>query len=130
MQHELRHMAGQRRGAIVNIASEASIKGNAANVAYTAAKHGVIGLTKSAALEFADRGIRVNAVCPGVIRTGIIDQAARDIPDVLDQYAGIQPNRRMGEPGEIARAVVWLCSDSASLVNGHALVADGGWAIA
>jgi NAD(P)-dependent dehydrogenase (short-subunit alcohol dehydrogenase family) len=130
VKHELAPMLEQGSGAIVNIASEASIKGNAANVAYTAAKHGVIGITKTVALDFAARGIRVNAVCPGVIRTGIIARGLEEMPDVVAHYASLQPNRRMGEPSEIAAAVVWLCSDAASLVNGHALVADAGWAIA
>jgi NAD(P)-dependent dehydrogenase (short-subunit alcohol dehydrogenase family) len=130
VKHELRAMTMVGSGAIVNIASEAAIKGNAANVAYTAAKHGVVGITKAAALEVAASGIRVNAVCPGVIRTGIIARGLEQIPETVQHYEQLLPNRRMGEPEEIAAAVVWLCSPGASLITGHSLIADGGWAVA
>jgi len=130
VKHELRVMLQQRSGAIVNIASEAAIKGNAANVAYTAAKHGVVGITKAAALEVAADGIRINALCPGVIRTGILKRGAEQIPETVAHYERLLPNQRMGEPEEIAAAVVWLCSPGASLINGQTIAADGGWSIA
>jgi NAD(P)-dependent dehydrogenase (short-subunit alcohol dehydrogenase family) len=129
MRIELSHMLSAERGVIVNTASEAALKGGAADAIYTAAKHGVAGVTKSAALEVARTGIRVNAVCPGVIETGITQQVARENPEQYRRSERMMPVRRFGQPEEIADAVVWLCSDSASLVNGHLLAVDGGWAV-
>jgi len=126
---ELRAMYEQGHGAIVNIASEAALKGGAADAVYTASKHGVAGLTKTAALEAARRGVRVNAVCPGVIETGILAGVARTSPEQYERSKSLMPIHRIGRPEEIAAAVVWLCSDAASLVVGHLLAVDGGWAI-
>jgi NAD(P)-dependent dehydrogenase (short-subunit alcohol dehydrogenase family) len=94
--------------------------------AYVASKHGVIGLTKAAALEYATAGIRVNAVCPGVIRTPMIDRIVAARPQMKEVYRTMHPLGRLGEPEEIAEAAVWLCSDAASFVTGHAMVVDGG----
>ena len=129
LSEELRVMYGQGRGAIVNIASEAALRGNAADAAYTASKHGVAGLTKTAALEAIGRGIRVNAVCPGVIETGILAGLVDIAPEISAKAERMMPIGRFGQPDEIAAAVVWLCSDAASLVVGHLLAVDGGWAV-
>lgn len=112
-------------GAIVNNASINAIVGNAGQPGYTATKHGVIGLTRHGALRWAREGIRVNAVCPGVIETPMTDAVASDqqLRTVIDNMT---PIGRMGQPHEIAGAVLWLCSDAASFVTGHALVVDGG----
>jgi NAD(P)-dependent dehydrogenase (short-subunit alcohol dehydrogenase family) len=126
---QLRVMYGQGRGSIVNIASEASLKGGAADAAYTASKHGVAGLTKTAALEAARRGVRVNAVCPGVIQTGILDDVIERSPEVAEKSKNLMAVGRFGQPAEVAAAVLWLCSDAASLVVGHLLAVDGGWAV-
>jgi NAD(P)-dependent dehydrogenase (short-subunit alcohol dehydrogenase family) len=111
-------------GAIVNTASIAGLIGLVTSSAYVAAKHGVIGLTKTAALEYADAKIRVNAVCPGFIKTQMTEETMRRRGEAI--MAQI-PLRRMGEPGEIAEMVVWLCSDRASYVTGAAYNVDGGW---
>jgi len=126
LRHELPLMLARNQGAIVNICSETSLKAGIANCAYTASKHAVHGLTKSAALEVAKTGVRVNGVGPGSIRTGLVDRAP---PELRAQAERMQPSHRIGEPREIAEAVAWLCSDAASLINGHLLMADGGWAI-
>ena len=94
---------------------------------YIASKHGVIGLTKTAALEYSAQGIRVNAVCPGTIRTAPIELMMDGDPTIEDALAAQHPIGRIGEPSEIAEAVVWLCSDAASFVTGHAMSVDGGW---
>jgi NAD(P)-dependent dehydrogenase (short-subunit alcohol dehydrogenase family) len=94
--------------------------------AYVASKHGVIGLTKSAALECATKGIRVNAVCPGVIHTEMIDRVTGRDPAIEQQFVNMEPMGRMGTPEEIAEAAVWLCSPAASFVTGQALAIDGG----
>lgn len=127
MHYEIQQMLKQGKGAIVNCSSVAGLVGFAGLPAYVASKHGVIGLTKTAALENAKSGIRVNAVCPGVINTAMIDRITGKNPEVEKQYVAIEPIGRMGEPGEIAEAVVWLCSDAASFVTGHALPVDGGF---
>jgi len=93
---------------------------------YVASKHGVIGLTKTAALEYAGQGIRVNAVCPGWIRTPSVEQLIKDDPQVEQRMLEEEPIGRFGAPEEVAEAVVWLCSGSASFVTGHALAVDGG----
>jgi NAD(P)-dependent dehydrogenase (short-subunit alcohol dehydrogenase family) len=94
--------------------------------AYVASKHGVVGLTKSAALEYATSGIRVNAVCPGVIHTEMIDRVTGKNAAVEKQFVDLEPLGRMGTPREIADAAVWLCSNASSFVTGHALAVDGG----
>lgn len=124
MKHELDRMVAQGGGAIVNTASIAGLLGLPTSSAYVAAKHGVVGLTRTAALEYAEQGIRVNAVCPGYIETAMTE-------DVMRRRGGRimarTPANRMGKPEEIAEIVVWLCSDRASFVTGAAYTADGGY---
>ena len=124
MKEEIPRMQSQGGGAIVNTASIAGLIGLVTSSAYVAAKHGVIGLTKTAALEYADAKIRVNAVCPGFIKTQMTEETMRRRGEAI--MAQI-PLRRMGEPGEIAEMVVWLCSDRASYVTGASYNVDGGW---
>jgi NAD(P)-dependent dehydrogenase (short-subunit alcohol dehydrogenase family) len=116
-------------GAIVNTASGLGLVGIAGQPAYVAAKHGVVGLTKAAALEYSARGVRVNAVCPGVVRTPLFESAAAADPSALANIESLHPIGRLGRPEEIADAVVWLCSDEASFVTGHALPVDGGYIV-
>ncbi len=127
MKHEIPLMLKQGKGAIVNCASVAGLIGFPGLPAYVATKHGVVGLTKTAALENAKQNIRINAVCPGVIKTAMIDRITGKDKVVEKQYADMEPVGRMGQPEEVAEAVVWLCSDAASFVTGHALPVDGGW---
>ncbi len=130
MKYELQQMRKQEFGAIVNCSSIGGILGGAQRGTYHAAKHGVIGLTKSAALEYAPFGIRINSICPGVFHTPMVDKMMADgQQDVLDAMIATVPSKRLGKPEEIANAVVWLCSDSASFVVGHTMVADGGYSI-
>jgi NAD(P)-dependent dehydrogenase (short-subunit alcohol dehydrogenase family) len=124
MKEEIPLMLSQGGGAIVNTGSIAGLAGLQTSSAYVAAKHGVIGLTKTAALEYADRHIRVNAVCPGFIETRMTEDTMRRRGDAI--IAQI-PMRRMGQPGEIAEMVVWLLSDRAGYVTGGAYNVDGGW---
>ena len=125
MKYEIGKMP-DRGGAIVNCASVAGLVGFSEEPAYVAAKHGVIGLTKAAAIELAVRKIRVNAVCPGAIDTPMLHRSTSG--DELAEYVEQTPQRRVGKPEEIAEAVLWLCSDAASFVTGAALPVDGGWA--
>jgi NAD(P)-dependent dehydrogenase (short-subunit alcohol dehydrogenase family) len=127
MKHEISEMLKQGKGAIVNCASIAGLVGFPGLPAYVTTKHGVVGLTKTTALEFAKSGIRVNAVCPGAIKTAMIDRITGKKKEVEDQFAAMEPIGRMGEPEEVANAVVWLCSDEASFVTGHSMAVDGGW---
>lgn len=113
-------------GAIVNTASIAGLIGSF-SAPYVASKHGVIGLTKATALEYAQQGIRVNAVCPGVIPTPLVEWAIANWPDLKERWLASEPIGRFGTPEEVAAAVVWLCSDAASFVTGVALPVDGGW---
>ncbi len=115
-------------GAIVNIASVAGLIGAPKAADYTASKHAVIGITKSAALDYAKSGIRVNAVCPAYIDTAMVQGAIQGNPAMASIMTRAIPMGRLGQPEEIAEAVVWLCSDAASFVTGHALVLDGGLA--
>ncbi|MGB7289609.1 MAG: SDR family oxidoreductase, partial [Candidatus Macondimonas sp.] len=124
---ELRQMRQQGGGAIVNMASIAGLVGFEGLPAYVASKHALIGLTKTAALEFAAQAIRVNAVCPGVIQTAMIDRLVADDPAMAAGFAAAEPIGRLGQPGEIGEAVAWLCSDRASFITGAALPVDGGW---
>jgi len=94
--------------------------------AYVASKHGVVGLTKAVAVEYGRKGIRVNAVCPGSTRTPMVEGHVRGDPRLEEAMAAVSPMKRLAEPDEIAATVVWLCSDDASFVNGHALAVDGG----
>ncbi len=124
MRHELKQMETQGSGAIVNTGSIAGLAGLPTSSAYVAAKHGVIGLTKTAALEYAEANIRVNAVCPGFIKTRMTEDTMRRRGDAILAQV---PFRRIGNPEEIAEMVVWLCSDRASYVSGAAYNVDGGW---
>jgi NAD(P)-dependent dehydrogenase (short-subunit alcohol dehydrogenase family) len=126
MQAEIVQMLAQGGGAIVNTASIAGLVGGFGG-AYSAAKHGVVGLTKVAALEYATRGIRVNAVCPGGIRTPMLERVFARRPETEQLFVAGEPVGRLGTPAEIAAAVVWLCSDGASFLTGVALPVDGGW---
>lgn len=126
MKYEIPQMFKQGGGAIVNTSSGAGLMGVVGMANYVASKHGVIGLTKTAALEWAKQGIRVNAVCPGVVRTPLITKYIELIPRLEKQLAKVHAIGRIAEPEEIAAAVLWLCSDAASFVIGHALVVDGG----
>jgi len=126
MKHEIPLMLKQGGGAIVNTSSGAGIIGIKGSPAYTAAKHGVIGLTRAAALDYAGQNIRVNAICPGYIATPMMDRFTGGTPEGRAKVISEEPIGRMGRPEEIANAVLWLCSDAASFVVGHALVVDGG----
>ena len=127
MKYELRQMREQGSGAIVNCSSIGGLIGIAGRAMYHASKHGVIGLTKSAALEYASKGIRVNAVCPGTIETPMVADMLAKEPDAMKDIMRDQPIGRLGRPEEIAAAVLWLCSPGASFVIGHALTVDGGY---
>lgn len=129
MKYELRHMREQGSGAIVNNSSIGGLIGNPGLAIYHATKHGVLGLTKSAALEYAARGIRINAVCPGTIDTPMVAEMLARQPELMNDILRAQPNGRMGRPEEIASAVLWLCSPGAGFVIGHGLVVDGGYTV-
>lgn len=123
---ELKQMLKQGSGAIANNASVAGLVGFVGLPAYVASKHGIVGLTRTAALEYAQHGIRVNAVCPGVIQTAMIDRLAQRNPQALAGFNAMEPVGRLGKPEEIAEAALWLCSDAASFVTGVAMAVDGG----
>jgi NAD(P)-dependent dehydrogenase (short-subunit alcohol dehydrogenase family) len=127
MKHELRHMRVQGSGAIVNTSSQAGLVGTAGLGAYTASKHGVIGLTRSAALEYATKGIQVNAICPGAIDTPMVQQALADEPDTMNAVIAGIPVARLGRSDEIASAVLCLCGPGSGLVTGQAIAIDGGF---
>jgi NAD(P)-dependent dehydrogenase (short-subunit alcohol dehydrogenase family) len=127
MKHEIPELLRQGGGAIVNTASVAGLVGMAELPAYVASKHGIVGLTKTAALEYARQGIRVNAVCPGVIRTPMVERFAAANAQAQAELSAAEPIGRLGEPEEVARAVVWLCSTAASFITGSCLPVDGGW---
>lgn len=127
MRHEIPQMLVQGGGAIVNCSSVAGLVGFPQLPAYAASKHGLIGLTRTAALEYAQQGIRVNAVCPGVIRTAMVERFTHGDPANAAALLALEPVGRMGTPEEVAAAVLWLCSDAASFVTGHALAVDGGF---
>lgn len=126
LKHQIPALLNQPDSAIVNMSSVAGLKGGTLGAPYYASKHGVIGLTRAAAMEYADRGLRVNAVCPAVIVTPMADRAFFSDPEQEARVKGMHPLGRLGTPDEVADAVVWLCSDSSSFVTGHALPIDGG----
>lgn len=126
MKNEIPHMLKQNKGVIINCASVAGLVGFTGLPAYVASKHAIVGLTKTAALEYAKQGIRVNAVCPGVIHTEMIERLTGKDKEVEKQFTNMEPVGRMGTPEEIAEAVIWLCSDAASFITGIAIPVDGG----
>ncbi|MFC7203647.1 SDR family oxidoreductase [Haloferax namakaokahaiae] len=129
MKYEIPRLLERGGGAIVNTASVAGMTGGPNLSHYYAAKHGVIGLTRSAALEVANENVRVNAVCPGVIDTPMIERFTKDDDEAAEGLLAAEPMGRMGKPEEIAAAVVYLCSDDASFVTGHPMVIDGGYVV-
>jgi NAD(P)-dependent dehydrogenase (short-subunit alcohol dehydrogenase family) len=126
MKYEIPQMLKQGKGAIVNTSSAAGLVGAPSNPAYPASKHGVVGLTKSTALEFARKGIRVNCVCPGPTRTGMNEELTATNPEMVKAMDQRVPMGRIGEPEEVAAAAIFLASDEASYITGHALPVDGG----
>jgi NAD(P)-dependent dehydrogenase (short-subunit alcohol dehydrogenase family) len=129
MKHEIPLLLRRGGGAIVNTSSGAGVRAFGGGGAYAASKFGVVGISKDAALDYAASGIRINAVCPGVVDTAMIGRVFGVDPQGQGQAAAQQPLGRMGRPEEIAATVLWLCSDAASFVTGHAMVADGGQTI-
>jgi NAD(P)-dependent dehydrogenase (short-subunit alcohol dehydrogenase family) len=119
-------LAGDGGGAIVNVSSTLGLRGSPFGSPYSASKHGVLGLTRTAALEYATQGIRVNAVCPGAIDTPMMDETFARFPGFREMLTGFVPMGRMGTTGEVAAAIAWLCSDAASFVTGEALTVEGG----
>jgi NAD(P)-dependent dehydrogenase (short-subunit alcohol dehydrogenase family) len=127
MKHEIRaFLEAGTPGSIVNTASFSGLVAVPFAAAYVASKHGVVGLTKAAAVEYGRKGIRVNAVCPGTVRTQMMEERIAANPKMEQALRDVSPMRRLADATEIADAVVWLCSDAASFVNGHALPIDGG----
>lgn len=130
LKHEIKHMASQGRGAIVNTSSIFGLTASPGIAAYVASKHGVIGLTRAAAVEFGKAGVRVNCVCPGgMMGTAMYERIVAADPKIPDMVRETNPMGRDGEPEEVAEAVVWLCSEAASYVNGHAMSIDGGFTV-
>jgi NAD(P)-dependent dehydrogenase (short-subunit alcohol dehydrogenase family) len=129
MKAEIPRMLERGGGAIVNTASGVGLVAYPNQAAYTASKHGVIGLTKVAALDYGSRGVRVNAICPGTARTPMVDAAIRYDPSIDEHLKAMHPIGRIGEASEIAEAAVWLCSPAASFVLGVALPVDGGYVV-
>jgi len=126
MKYEIPQMVKQGQGAIVNAASIAGLRGRERRADYVASKHGVVGLSKAAALDYVRKGIRVNALCAGLTRTPFVERLFAKQPEAEPEITGRIPMGRLGTPEEIAGAVLWLCSDAASFVTGHAMIVDGG----
>ena len=127
MKHEIPQMLAGGGGAIVNCASGAGLIGFPGQAAYVASKHGVIGLTKTAALEYSSQGIRINAICPGTARTQMVEDVVEASPELQAELLRLHPIGRIAEPAEIAEAALWLCTPRSSFVTGTALVVDGGY---
>ncbi len=125
MKHEIRQMLAQGGGTIVNTASVAGLIGAPKHAIYAASKHAVVGLTKSAAIEYGKKGIRVNSVCPGVIRTAMLERALEREPGWEQALVQMHPIGRLGEVADVVAAVLWLCSDASGFVTGHQLTVDG-----
>lgn len=127
MKHEIKHMLSKGGGHIINLASVAGTTGAPLISAYSAAKHGVIGLTKSTAIEYARANIRINAVCPSFVSTPMVKGTMSQMTDKQQKaLIAANPMRRLGEPKEIAGAIAWLCTDESSFMTGHSVVLDGG----
>jgi NAD(P)-dependent dehydrogenase (short-subunit alcohol dehydrogenase family) len=126
MKHEIRQMLEQGGGVIVNTSSVVGLAAVRHQPAYVASKHGVIGLTKAAAIEYAEQGIRVNAVCPAAVATEALAEYVRGKPALERGLIESNPSKRIATPDEVASAVTWLCSDQSSYITGHALAIDGG----
>jgi NAD(P)-dependent dehydrogenase (short-subunit alcohol dehydrogenase family) len=126
MKYEIPEMLRQGGGAIVNAASVAALIGTPGSTGYTGSKHGVLGLTRTAALEYAKAGVRINAICPGAVHTELIDRVIKQAPFMEKFYADVHPIGRIGRVEEIAGAVAWMCSPWASFMVGHGMVIDGG----
>ncbi len=127
MKYEIPEILKQGKGAIVNNASIAGLVGFQGVPAYVASKHGLVGLTKTAALEYAKQNIRINAICPGVIKTPMIDRATGKVKEVEKAFENMEPIGRMGQPEEVAELAIFLCSDASSFITGGAIPVDGGW---
>ncbi len=129
VKEEIRQMLKQGGGRIVNVSSAAGLVGHPENVPYSASKHGIIGITKTAAIEYATKNIRVNAVCPTAIETPMLMQGRRNLsenPAALEAAKNYQVMKRMGRPEEVADVILWLCSEQSSFITGHAMAVDGG----
>jgi NAD(P)-dependent dehydrogenase (short-subunit alcohol dehydrogenase family) len=127
MRHEIAAiLAGGRGGTVVNVASTLSLRGSPFGSPYSASKHGVLGLTRTAALEYATQGIRVNAVCPGAIDTPMMDETFARFPGFREMLLGLVPMQRMGRPDEVAHAIAWLSCEGSSFVTGEGLTVEGG----
>ncbi|MFT5114587.1 MAG: NAD(P)-dependent dehydrogenase (short-subunit alcohol dehydrogenase family) [Parasphingorhabdus sp.] len=126
MKYEIPHLLSSGHGAIVNMGSVAGFIGGRLGIAYFASKHGVVGMTKAAALEYADQGLRINSVCPAVIDTPMVEREFAGKEEQVEKTKALHPVGRFGQPEEVAAAVLWLCSDEASFITGHSLPVDGG----
>jgi NAD(P)-dependent dehydrogenase (short-subunit alcohol dehydrogenase family) len=127
MKHEIAHMLERGGGVIVNMSSVSGIRGLPDFPAYAASKAGILQLTRTATLEYAKAGIRINAICPGTIATPMVAGVVGARPELEQEFLALHPMGRIGKPEEVAEAVLWLCSDAASFVTGHALAVDGGY---